>query len=77
MRMHESRIREVQNLLSIPKVQQFDRGTVWLLMRHIEGLEEEIKRGEKSASYLQDAVIRLLQRKRLPWWKRIFRKRGD
>lgn len=73
--MTRKEITAIQLQLSMPSIQKYDRKIVWLLMNHIECQEDELKRAGKSADFLQDAVIKLLQRK--PWWKRIFGKRGD
>lgn len=75
MGMSRKEITAVQLSLSMVSIQKYDRKTVWLLVRHIEGLEDEIKRAEKSADFLQDAVIKLLQKKPTLWqrltrWKR-------
>lgn len=71
MRLSRKDITAVQLKLSMPSIQQYDRKTVWCLMRHIEWQEDELKRAGQSADFLQDAVIKLLTKK-LPWWKRIF-----
>jgi hypothetical protein len=74
MRLSQDDLEVVKTQLSMPSIQKFGRKTVWLLMRHIEDQEEEIKRKDKAAEHLIDALIKVRPRptlwQRLTRWKR-------
>jgi hypothetical protein len=72
--MKPEELEVVKLQLSMPSIQKFGRTTVWRLMRHIEDQEEEIKRKDKAAEHLIDALIKVRPRptlwQRLTRWKR-------
>lgn len=64
LRMPQDHINEIKNKLNIPTIQEYGRHEIWMLTEHIDALEAEIKalgaeikRGEKSAEFLQSAVV--------------------
>lgn len=72
--MTREELEVVKLQLSMPSIQKFGRKTVWLLMRHIEEQEAEIKRKDKAAEHLIDVLIKVRPKptlwQRLTRWKR-------
>jgi hypothetical protein len=69
--MTREELEVVKTQLSMPSIQKFGRKTVWLLMRHIEDQEEEIKRKDTAAEHLIDALIKV--RPKPAFWQRLMR----
>jgi hypothetical protein len=71
--MTREELEVVKTQLSMPSIQKFGRKTVWLLVRHIEDQEEEIKRKDKAADFMQDVLIGLALQKKPTFWQRLTR----